>query len=162
MHSIPRPTGRFDIWRQVTCGTFSAVFGVNAVTLNFLLCLIWSRHQVFSMFVYKRKNTNSKIISYDCESPIHFLNYWYCTFLVQSIRCLCNFSSFSTEMCHFLLIQSGLFNFIFTCFVFILSWKHTVLACTLIKNWTFLVCSEPSGEFKAWNGVVCCSVSLKR
>lgn len=115
MHSIPRPTGRFDIWRQVTCGTFSAVFGVNAVTLNFLLCLIWSRHQVFSMFVYKRKNTNSKIISYDCESPIHFLNYWYCTFLVQSIRCLCNFSSFSTEMCHFLLIQSGLFNFILLC-----------------------------------------------
>lgn len=32
------------------------------------------------MFVYKRKNTNIKIISYNCESLIYFSNN--CTFLV--------------------------------------------------------------------------------
>lgn len=40
MHLIPWPSWRIEYLDQVTCGTVSAEFGVNAVMFSFLLCLV--------------------------------------------------------------------------------------------------------------------------
>lgn len=42
-------------------------------------------------------HTNINMISYDCESPIYFSNYSYCTFLVQLIRFVGNLYNFQPK-----------------------------------------------------------------